>query len=407
MPVRTKKTLKKSKKRTIRKKTKRKLPTISLCMIVRDAAKNLALCLDSVKNVVDEIVIVDTGSKDNTVAIAKKYTDKVYFFKWCDDFAKARNYSLRYATKDWVLVLDDDEVLTLKSAKEIKKYLAKEPKDQNAYTVWIYECEREDAEKETWQKKIYKGWNVHQHSRLFRNHIGLKYKNRLHEVIIEKKSKVAYTSQLSLLHYGYLSEPDPDRLIRNFRIMEQYLQEKPDDMKCLFEYTRALNGVNGEGAKILEFMDKTITCYIRKKKHNRSLPLSYVYRTFIDILVRGKTYSVAEKYCYAWLTRLKDNYDLLPYLLLGKVLFLQDKVDDAYRILNMVYIRHNNGIEFCREQMLDMFKMDLYFFYGSACLIKGEYKKALKLLKIVKKDYFTNYNVDTLIETAKNGLAQV
>ena len=399
MPVKAKKRAKKTVKR------KKRLPSVSLCMIVRDAAQNLALCLDSVKNAVDEIIIVDTGSCDNTVEIAKKYTDKVYFFKWCDDFAKARNASLRRATKDWVLVLDDDEVLTRDTARKIKKYLAKEPKNKNAYTMWIYECRREDAEKEIRQKKPYKGWDVHQHSRLFRNHRGLKYKNRLHEIITEK-NKLIYTSALSLLHYGYYSDPDPDRYARNFRIMEQYLREKPDDTKCLFEYVRAFNTVDGDMTRILGFMQKAIACYIRNKKPIPSLPLSYVYQNFIDILVKRKMYAEAEKYCYAWLTRLKDNYDLLPYLLLGKILFMQDKIDDAYRILDMVYVRHNNGIEFCRPQVLDMFKMDLYFFYGSACLIKGEYKKALKLLTNVKKNFFTNYNVDVLIDTAKRGLGQ-
>ena len=70
----------------------------------------LGKCLDSVKGF-DEIIIVDTGSEDDTVEIAKQYTDKVYFFKWCDSFAKARNFAKQYATGDWILSIDADEVL--------------------------------------------------------------------------------------------------------------------------------------------------------------------------------------------------------------------------------------------------------------------------------------------------------
>lgn len=67
--------------------------TISLCMIVKNEEKVLARCLDSIADLMDEIIIVDTGSSDNTKEIAKKYTDKIYDFAWIDDFSAARNYS--------------------------------------------------------------------------------------------------------------------------------------------------------------------------------------------------------------------------------------------------------------------------------------------------------------------------
>ncbi|AKL96919.1 glycosyl transferase, family 2 [Clostridium aceticum] len=85
--------------------------TISLCMIVKNEESVIARCLDSVKDLVDEIIIVDTGSTDKTKAIVKKYTDKVLDFKWIDDFAAARNYSYSKATKDYILWLDADDVI--------------------------------------------------------------------------------------------------------------------------------------------------------------------------------------------------------------------------------------------------------------------------------------------------------
>lgn len=85
--------------------------SISLCMIVRDEESVIERCLTSVKDIVDEIVIVDTGSIDNTKSIVSKYTNKIYDFNWEDDFSKARNYSFSKATKDYILWLDADDVI--------------------------------------------------------------------------------------------------------------------------------------------------------------------------------------------------------------------------------------------------------------------------------------------------------
>lgn len=85
--------------------------TVSLCMIVRNEEAVLARCLDSVADLADEIVIVDTGSNDRTKEIAARYTDRIYDFEWVDDFAAARNYSFSLATQDYVLWLDADDCL--------------------------------------------------------------------------------------------------------------------------------------------------------------------------------------------------------------------------------------------------------------------------------------------------------
>jgi len=85
--------------------------SISLCMIVKNEGKVLSRCLDSIKDLMDEIIIIDTGSTDNTKEIASNYTDKIYDFEWIDDFSAARNYSFSKATKDYIYVADADEVL--------------------------------------------------------------------------------------------------------------------------------------------------------------------------------------------------------------------------------------------------------------------------------------------------------
>ena len=85
--------------------------TISLCMIVKNEEKVLARCLDSLKGLMDEIIIVDTGSTDNTKEIARQYTDLVYDFSWCEDFAAARNFSFSKATMEYIYAPDADEYI--------------------------------------------------------------------------------------------------------------------------------------------------------------------------------------------------------------------------------------------------------------------------------------------------------
>ncbi len=88
------------------------MPSISLCMIVKNEAKTLANCLNCAKKFVDEIIVVDTGSKDNTIEIAKEFTEKVYNFDWVNDFSAARNFSFSKATMDYILWLDADDVIS-------------------------------------------------------------------------------------------------------------------------------------------------------------------------------------------------------------------------------------------------------------------------------------------------------
>ncbi len=85
--------------------------TISLCMIVKNEEAVLARCLDTVADLVEEIIIVDTGSTDRTKEIAARYTDKIYDFVWVDDFSKARNFAFSKATKEYIYSADADEVL--------------------------------------------------------------------------------------------------------------------------------------------------------------------------------------------------------------------------------------------------------------------------------------------------------
>lgn len=87
------------------------MPSISLCMIVKNEEDTLPRCLECVRDIVDEVIIVDTGSSDGTISVARKYTDKVFDFPWIDDFSAARNFSFSHAACDYILWLDADDML--------------------------------------------------------------------------------------------------------------------------------------------------------------------------------------------------------------------------------------------------------------------------------------------------------
>ncbi len=98
-----------------------KMVTISLCMIVKNEEKVLARCLDSIKDLMDEIIIVDTGSADRTKEIAAKYTDKVYDFVWINDFSVARNFAFSKANCDYIYSADADEVLDEENREKFRQ----------------------------------------------------------------------------------------------------------------------------------------------------------------------------------------------------------------------------------------------------------------------------------------------
>ncbi|MFH1624068.1 MAG: glycosyltransferase family 2 protein, partial [Pseudomonadota bacterium] len=100
-----------------------KSSTLSLCMIVRDEEDCLPHCLNSVRSIVDEIIIVDTGSTDKTIQIAKDFGAKVIQHPWKNDFAEARNVSLQHAACDWILVLDADEIIAERDLWKIERLI--------------------------------------------------------------------------------------------------------------------------------------------------------------------------------------------------------------------------------------------------------------------------------------------
>ncbi len=209
------------------------MATISLCMIVKDEAVNLPRCLASVKDVVDEMVIIDTGSGDATPTIAEQAGAKVEFVVWNDDFAQARNVSLDQATKDWILVLDADEVLTEQGRLLIKAIKKDQPlgKIESADLLLVTMMRREIGANQSPYTQV---------SRLFRNLTEIKFTRPYHEGVDDSVEalmaadahwQVAQFGSIGLDHTGYRVDAiaAKDKFSRAKRIMEAHLQAHPQD----------------------------------------------------------------------------------------------------------------------------------------------------------------------------------
>jgi GT2 family glycosyltransferase/Flp pilus assembly protein TadD len=194
--------------------------TLSLCMIVKNEEPNLARCLMSVKPVVDEMIVVDTGSTDRTKSIAAAMGAAVYDFLWSNDFSEARNFSLSKAAGDWILVLDADEVVSSMDHGVLRKITKKRPSKRLAYSMvtrnysnnpgsrgWIAN-EGQYADEEAGI-----GWVPSPKVRLFVNDKRVQFVNPVHELVEPTLVKLGFkikTCDIPVHHYGRL---DQDKLI--------------------------------------------------------------------------------------------------------------------------------------------------------------------------------------------------
>jgi tetratricopeptide (TPR) repeat protein len=194
-------------------------------MIVKDEAAHLSRCLSSVKDLVDEMVIVDTGSSDQTPEIARSFGAEVHYYTWNHNFSAARNESLKYAQGDWILVLDADEVLN----PEIVPFLKQVMQRDNALVVNLLRQE---------VGAVQSPYSLM--SRLFRNHFGIRFSRPYHSMIDDSVARllqrelqwqVVNLPEVAILHYGY--EPGAiasrNKLEKAKTTMEGYLSAHPDD----------------------------------------------------------------------------------------------------------------------------------------------------------------------------------
>lgn len=228
-------------------------PRVSLCMITRNEQRFLPECLQRARDAVDEIVIVDTGSTDDTIAIAESFGAKVLHRAWDDDFSAPRNLGLQHATGDWILVLDADELLLGDAALRIRE-LVRDPKVSGYHLRFTNSYG---------QGKTLGVMMV----RLFRNLTGIEYRNVIHEQVTPSLTRIAAvhglilsTCEVEVLHEGYTDEVMQSRQKneRNERLFKKQLRQQPDDLYTLYKFGDFLRRLPGRCREARELLERCL-----------------------------------------------------------------------------------------------------------------------------------------------------
>lgn len=224
---------------------------LSLCMIVKNEANKLPRCLSSIQGIVNEIIVVDTGSTDQTTEIAQSFGAQVYHYSWNNNFSAARNESLKYAQGQWILVLDADEVLNPESVPALKQAMQR----QQALVINLVRQEI---------GAVQSPYSLM--SRLFRNHFGIRFSRPYHSMVDDSVTrllqrepawKIINLPEVAILHDGY--EPGAiatgNKLQTAKATMEGYLAIHPDDAYVCAKLGALYNDI-GETVKGVALLER-------------------------------------------------------------------------------------------------------------------------------------------------------
>jgi len=284
-------------------------PTLSACLIVKNEEKFLRQCLESIKDAVDEIIIVDTGSTDSTVEIAKEYTDKVYFHEWQNSFSEARNHSINYATGDWILIIDADEKLEKADVPVLRRLLKN--KDYNSIFFSVL-------------SDLPSGVSRNYSQRVFRRGKG-HYEGIVHNQLICEGQSLA--TNLRIYHYGY--NLDPEMMKKKFKRTEALLKnqvaENPDLGFAWMNLVRIY--------KCQELWDDVIKTAEEALNTKREFLDNIAYQMIMydmaySLFSKGE-YDKAEKACIEALNSYPDNLDI--NFILGSIYICKKNYQNSIR----------------------------------------------------------------------------
>lgn len=279
---------------------------LSICMIVKNEEKNLGRCLDSLQaimaSVSSELIIVDTGSEDQTVSIANQYTEKVYFHPWNNNFSEMRNISIQYAQGEWILIIDADEVLT--KSQGIMQFLNKtHPKQVVGATVLVKNLTRLDTDKH---------YVMLNSVRLFRNDGKFHYRGSVHnEPVIN--GEVAVTDS-EITHYGYIST-DSELMERKFQrtrsLLKAELEKNPEDIYYRFQLSVTYQMHNDDQDSLVEARK---AYEVLRTGHHDPRRYLYVFFQLTRCLIKCGIYDEAEKIALEGIKVEKEYIDLYFHL---------------------------------------------------------------------------------------------
>jgi len=340
--------------------------TISLCMITKNEEKNIANCLNSAKEIADEIIVVDTGSSDKTKQIARKFGAGVSDFKWNDDFSAARNESIKNAAKDWILVLDADEVLDGDGIKEIKNLV--ESKDADGYLMAQINYTNESniaGFMPAIDKRLnngYRGFYVSLIARLFRNKKDYHFSGAVHELVedsIKKSNGKILTSNVKVHHYG---GAEPELAASKKKYYLELAKKKADETPSADSYYElgVLLKENGNEKDSAEAFNSALKS---DKSHRMAL---YELGVASE---KAKDYDNAIVY-YTRMLRIKEDAE--GFFSLGVCNLKKGMLKEAKRNLT-------------KSLLLNAYKVATYNNLGAVNERMGNYQEAVKVLEIGMK----------------------
>ncbi|MGR3311302.1 MAG: glycosyltransferase [Candidatus Brocadiales bacterium] len=340
---------------------------ISLCMIAKNEAEQLSRCLESVMDLVKEIIIVDTGSTDNTVEIAEAYGAKVFHHSWTGNFSEARNVALKHATGDWILSIDADEELKKEDIHLVKEAIKDD--DVDGIRCVIHSTSNHTS-----------ALTKSHFTRLFRNNRGIYYEGTIHEIPIIAGKTIA--SNIRIIHHGYAIDKDKmmSKLDTYLQLLQKQLKEEPDNPTTHFYLAKTYylqkhnKGVLREGKEVIRLLPDDVI---------KVRPELEIYLILACALFESDNLQEAEKMCLKAL-ELKSNY-IDPPFFLGKMYFSIGKYEDAVLHLHKYFqIKWNLEINHDASDLV-MHSLtgshEAHFMLGIIYEKQGKYMDAIKELK--------------------------
>ncbi len=314
-------------------------PLLSISIITKNEEENLPKCLDSLKHLMNiipcQLIITDTGSTDSTMEIAKQYTDEVYEFEWCDNFAAARNYGLKKAKGKWFMYMDADEWFD--DTKEIEDFFlsGEYKKYKNAtYMVRNYMTLK--------NKKHYHDSAV---TRMYRMDKSLSFKGKIHEFIIVTEPIKAFNTFAH--HFSYADDNDQEFLNekykRNLSLLEAELEEEPDNVRTVYhlasQYMKMAKDEEWHEL-VNEWYDK-----LRDDPSHIYLPFFVKHKSIIHFDNEPKkSIDILEQYIET--RNFEKLWDLDLYCILAELYMNGQEYDRAIKICDDfldLYKKHENG----------------------------------------------------------------
>ncbi len=294
---------------------------VSACLIVKNEQELLPGCLESIRDWVDEIIVVDTGSTDDTVAIAESFGARVFHQEWENDFSKHRNYSIDQATGDWIFIIDADERLTAADIPTLRRLLSEG--QAGILAVNVLNVGGKFDEQVTFLPSV----------RLFRRDLGLRYEGIVHNQLKIDEAQPVLRTSVTIKHLGYGLSPEKlqAKAERTISLLDRQLAENPNDAFALFNYAQVILGLGLSShpenrERVVNAARKAVDLTDPDKRGERHINLMARQQLALACFLTGD-YRAAEEHALAAANQKTDYLD--PILLLGNIYYRLEQHDMA------------------------------------------------------------------------------